>query len=267
MSAVKGEVVQAQLFVQSLLPPSSSRSSLRVASLSFEQSGDWSAQGIGRPQLERLWYAPATPDGVVYSSAIVNFADDGKDIATNGFSIPSSDNHIVGQTNQGLWLSIFVPLGAAAGQYSGQIILAVSSPAATLRVPVSLGVYDIEMPQQFTFALDLNSYSDSIAENCGTSMSAETCELLTHQMAHRHRHTCNTLPYGQTGTQASNNPFLITCLQWIKRDPAKSTYQGCRSRIAVQNARQVKSMLRTGHQSPAQGLVQPYLHGLRSMHD
>ena len=79
--------------------------------------------------------------------------------------------------------------------YSGQIVI--NTPGSVLRVPVSLGVVGVAMPQHFAFALDLNSYSDSIDENCGSTLSAEACELLTHQMAHRHRHTCNTLPYGQ----------------------------------------------------------------------
>lgn len=209
MRAAKGEVVQAQLYVESLVP---SPESLSVTSVSFiEQPGDvWSAQGLGPPQLSRLWYAPASKGGgPVYSSAILNFGDAGRDFAANGFSIPSVDNHINGQTNQGVWVSIFVPLSVPAGSYSGQVRFSTAatsgSGAAAVSVPLLLTVVDISLPERFTFALDLNSYSDSIAENCGSSVSAPDCELLTHQMAHAHRHTCNTLPYGQTGTV--DNPY------------------------------------------------------------
>jgi hypothetical protein len=202
LRATKGEVVQAQLYVESLLPLAEP---LSITSVSFiEQPGDvWSVQGLGTPQLSRLWYAPAKAGGPVYSSAILNFGAAGRDLAGGGFSVPSVDNHVTGQTNQGLWVSIYVPLGVAAGRYSGQLRLSTAaasgSAAAAVSVPVSLTVVDISMPERFTFALDLNSYSDSIANNCGSSVSASDCELLTHQMAHAHRHTCNTLPYGQTG--------------------------------------------------------------------
>jgi hypothetical protein len=199
LRAVKGEVVQAQLFVESLL--TSTDETLHITSLSFTETAGWTAQGLGQPQFERLWYAPAASGGqTVYSSAILHFGASGRDLSTDGFSVPSADNKVAGQTNQGIWLSIFVPLGVAAGQYSGRVVISTSNSAvAAVHVPLSLTIVDLAMPQRFAFALDLNSYSDSIDENCGASVSAEACELLTHQMAHRHRHTCNTLPYGQTG--------------------------------------------------------------------
>ena len=123
LRAAKGEVVQAQIFIESLL---GSSTPLHISSLGFaEQSGSgWSAQGLGAPQLGRLceksssifplfpsilltfhsvrlcfclhWsgYAPIASGGEVYPSAVLHFGATGakSDIATEAFTIVSKND-------------------------------------------------------------------------------------------------------------------------------------------------------------------------------
>ena len=201
--AAKGEVVQAQLFVENKQPTGV----LRVAGIRFEEASGWSGSGLGHPELGRLWYARSDSaangdSGEFFSSAVVPMGE--RVFGRGAFDIPSTDNPVPGQTNAGLWLSLFVPLDVAAGTYSGQLVISVAGGEASgethrVSVPLSLSVLDVSLPAAPSFALDLNSYSDSIEDNCGASVGHEQCELLTHQLAHAHRHTANTLCYGQTG--------------------------------------------------------------------
>jgi hypothetical protein len=204
LRAARGEVVQAQIFVDNL----QSTGSLRVSRIVFKAVGpSWDSSGLGAPKVARLWYA-AAPDGEMYSSAVVPLETDQGVFGGPGITIPASDNIVRGQRNQGLWLSLFVPTTVAAGTYSAQLVFSVAGgtdavPAwradQEVVVPLSLTVVPISLPAAFSFALDLNSYSDSISENCGAGVSAVQCELVTQQLAHGHRHTANSLPYGQTG--------------------------------------------------------------------
>jgi hypothetical protein len=264
LRAARGEVVQAQMFVENL---QLADAVLRVSNVTFVCDDDngshngWTGSGLGTPKLARLWYARSAVDvGAMYSSVVVPLDADADVFGGPGFSVPSKDNVVHDQRNQGLWFSLFVPTTVKAGSYSARIEFSIVSPAVdanrsasssgtnssnsngnsnnssnstrtsrttnnssnnsnitpnndpfaappeqgqdssiVLSVPLSLAVVDTELPSAPTFALDLNSYSDSIAENCGNNVSATHCELLTHQLAHAHRHTANTLPYDQDG--------------------------------------------------------------------
>ena len=117
---------------------------------------------MGGARIERVWYAAST-DGSMFSSVVVPLETQqggcGGCFGGPGFSVPSTDNTIPGQRNQGLWLSLFVPLTVKPGAYSAQLVFSVSSSgsgAQELAVALSLTVVTVSLPEAVTFALDLN---------------------------------------------------------------------------------------------------------------
>jgi hypothetical protein len=92
-------------------------------------------------------------------------------------------------TSQSLHVEIYVPHDVAAGEHSGELILALRGGAATqrLRIPVSLQIWDFTLPDHLSFLPEMNCYN------------MPDHERDFYRLAHRHRTVLNVLPYYQDG--------------------------------------------------------------------
>ncbi len=108
-----------------------------------------------------------------------------------GFTAPPAP----GTRNQSLHVEVYVPHDLAAGEYHGTLILNGASPGGgsipgaggTLRLPVSLLVWDFSLPDHLSFLPEMNCYG--LPAN----------ERDYYRLAHRHRTVLNRLPYNQNG--------------------------------------------------------------------
>ncbi len=88
-----------------------------------------------------------------------------------------------------LHVEIYVPHDLAAGEYRGTLTLSARGGAGrgTLRLPVTLRVWDFTLPDHLSFLPEMNSYG--LPDN----------ERDYYRLAHRHRTVLNRLPYYQNG--------------------------------------------------------------------
>jgi hypothetical protein len=96
------------------------------------------------------------------------------------FSIPDAFNNIPGQTNQAIWVDVFVPDGASeapAGRYDGKI--EVTWSGGRDEVAVQLDVWDFALPQE-------NNLPGDVWNNSMRQMPPEE-ELKYYQLAKQHR--------------------------------------------------------------------------------
>ncbi len=91
--------------------------------------------------------------------------------------------------SQSLHVEIYVPHDVGAGAYSGELSLTVRgrSGPQSLRVPVSLRVWDFTLADHLSFLPEMNCYG--LPSN----------ERDYYRLAHRHRTVLNRLPYYQNG--------------------------------------------------------------------
>ena len=132
--------------------------------------------------LFRAWYVEAKKPshGYTKSSLGAGWYPDALIPAPEGepvvFDLPESENGIPGQCNQTVWVDIYVPREAAAGDYRGE--LTVSWPGGRREVPVELMVWGFALPDEIHCRGDI--YNNSL-----TRMAPEL-ELRYYQLARQH---------------------------------------------------------------------------------
>lgn len=103
------------------------------------------------------------------------------------------------ESNQPLWLDVYIPEGTAAGTYTGEVRLTDGS-GQTAQVPVSVTVWDLELPDMtsitswFTFRIDeLVDYHSGTADcssgNCWLDWTERSRTIVKRyeELAHQHR--------------------------------------------------------------------------------
>jgi hypothetical protein len=110
------------------------------------------------------------------------------------------------QTAQGFWVDIFVPRGAAAGEYEGQ--LTVDLDGKQRAIPLRLQVWPFAIPDKASMVADMNAYASGVCsgwadlagdgEACGTAAYL-AAERATFRCAHEHRSLFHYLPYRHSG--------------------------------------------------------------------
>ncbi|KKL59578.1 hypothetical protein LCGC14_2213910, partial [marine sediment metagenome] len=76
---------------------------------------------------------------------------------TEALAIPDPVRKLRGQRNQGVYVDVYIPKDAPAGDYAGAVkVEAEGAPAVT--IPVKLKVYDFVLPDKLTFWPELNAY-------------------------------------------------------------------------------------------------------------
>ncbi|MEC4672936.1 MAG: hypothetical protein VST68_01985 [Nitrospirota bacterium] len=74
------------------------------------------------------------------------------------FAIPDPRRGIATQSNQTVYVDVYIPKTAPPGDYDGTIAISVAG-SHSLSLPVSLTVYDFTLPDRLSFWTELNSYS------------------------------------------------------------------------------------------------------------
>jgi hypothetical protein len=71
--------------------------------------------------------------------------------------IPDPQRGINGQTSQSVYVDIYVPKAAPPGHYEGHVEVS-ETRGAPIRLPISLQIFDFELPDRLSFWTELNSY-------------------------------------------------------------------------------------------------------------
>jgi hypothetical protein len=77
--------------------------------------------------------------------------------AGDPFTIPDEQRDIKTQRNQTIYVDVYIPGNAKPGLYQGAITVGVAG-AASIRLPMSLEVYNFALPDRLSFWPELNSY-------------------------------------------------------------------------------------------------------------
>jgi len=121
----------------------------------------------------------------------------------DGFDLPAADNAVRGQRNQSVWVDLYVPRGARAGLYRGEVTITADRLAKPVKLPVRLTVLPVSLPDRPTFGIELNRYHDPVGfsgENARRDPAgARRSRWDYYRLAHRHRATLNALPYSHSG--------------------------------------------------------------------
>lgn len=150
----KGEIVAFQLCIEG----QNTNVSVQPAPLAGDD-GEITPEHI---RLFRVWYVDG---GGEYCIPLEN---GGK------LDIPSKDNGLPLQANQSVYVDIAVPKDAPAGVYSGGIRIAADNVAA-FDLPVSLKVYDFQVPDKMRFNPELNIYRSPGRPASDTFLAAYRC--------------------------------------------------------------------------------------------
>jgi len=191
LRSARNEVIGFQLIIEGHQGP--------VREVTVRVEGELQAEAA----LFREGYLPI--DGLWYADPLVPFTAPG----TAPFDIPDPDWNIEGQTNQAVWVDLYVPPEAPPGEREGAIVVTAAGHPE-VRVKLALEVLPIVLPAEVHVACDLNCYGASIARQVpGHDFTGEAyleLERAYFRLAHDHRANLSILPYAQTG---SNHPGFV----------------------------------------------------------
>ena len=189
LRAAANEVVAFQLILEKLV------GTLNNVSVSVgDLTGPGGATIPSSPNVElfRCWYVPS---GAYYADACIPLFDPFP--AT--FTLPDPTNAISGQTNQSVWVDVYVPRGASAGTYTGVVTVDADELGSPLAVDLELLVRDWALPDEFGFVVDLNGYHEPWDwAGSGDWPRYLDISLRYHQLGHKHRANVNTVPNSHT---------------------------------------------------------------------
>ena len=116
------------------------------------------------------------------------------------FDLPAADNAVPGQTNQAVWVDLFVPRATPAGTYHGRIM--VTAGGSTAALPLAVKILPLALPDRPTWRVELNSYG-GLAGMAGVDSKdpkSFEAEHSFYRLAKAHRQMINALAYSQRGT-------------------------------------------------------------------
>jgi hypothetical protein len=95
---------------------------------------------------------------------------------------------IAPNTNQGVWVDVYVPKGLPAGTYSGRIEVSVGDDTSP-SIPLELEVLDFELPEENHYRSMIYYSLSNVAARHGLKPGTELTDMALryHRMAHRHR--------------------------------------------------------------------------------
>lgn len=132
--------------------------------------------------------------------------------------ITTKENVITEGNNQGIWVDISIPRDIAADTYSGSFTLEVNG--ATKQIPVSLKVYDLEMPDEVHSRSAFEIWYETIAFGEGNNLDANTYQTY-YETLHTKRLTSSQLPPEHTSSIEKFAEYIVELAQM----PAVSTYR------------------------------------------
>ena len=178
---VKGETVSFRLVLEN--GGATALKGLKLDTAKFV-AGSSSIAG-DKVDFRRDWYLKVKSDWTVSVLPELNGKNNGL------LDIPMTDQGIAGQKLQTVLVEINVPEDAMASIYEGAINI--SGAGIEGKLPVSLKVYDVVMPKELGFIIELNAY--------GADKHKEKFQAI-HRLAHEFRLGYNVCPYGHSGHQS-----------------------------------------------------------------
>ncbi len=203
LRAARNEVVAFQLILQRL---AAELKDVKINLSDLQGPGGATISASKNIELFREWYLVADektkrwlPDACIPLTATAPFTD--------AFSIPS-DPVGAAQTNQAVWIDLYVPKDATPGDYTGTIQIGSSSLEKPATLNISLHVRSFAVPDEISFPVELNTYS-GIGSFAGVDLGREPerhalIERRYYQLAHQHRMTLNILRYSHSGRISEN---------------------------------------------------------------
>jgi hypothetical protein len=113
-------------------------------------TGSAGAIGGGDIELFKNWYARNSA-GQWQAAYCVPWA------RGRSFDIPDRQRGIGNQSNQSMYVDVYIPKHAGAGAYKGNVTVEAGGDRAVL--PIELRVYDFALPDTLSFYAELNAYS------------------------------------------------------------------------------------------------------------
>ena len=170
----------------------------------------------------RCWYVPSF--SIYYADACLPLL---QSPFASTFAVPEPTNAISGQTNQSVWVDVYVPTWAAPGTYTGTISVEADELSATLEIGLEVRVRSWALPEFPTFIVDLNGYGTPWGWVGTTAYSRFLLTSLRYfQLGHKHRANVNTVPYGHTldanqnpNTQSDRTPGLTGSMETVHISP------------------------------------------------
>ena len=150
----------------------------------------------GAIQIYREWFVPEKESG----EASGEWYPDPLVPLSGPFNIPSRENPVPGQKVQPLFVDIYIPHSASAGEHLGRIVVETGGKRQV--VEIVLEVLPLELPDELNFIVDLNCYG---GVNSGWDLERGTPEYRSleheyHRMAHMHRTNLDVLGYSHDGS-------------------------------------------------------------------
>ncbi|MEA2064260.1 MAG: DUF4091 domain-containing protein [Gemmatimonadota bacterium] len=127
----------------------------------------------------------------------------------DNFSIPDNDKLGFSNNNQAIWVDLFVPRFAKAGQYEGKLMV-FSDQGGVFEIKVRLTVCDFTLPDECNYDYEFNHYG-SLSRNWPDVSSLTEEEFLqfernAYRLCHKNRVRLNLVPYWQSGEPNSFIP-------------------------------------------------------------
>ncbi len=139
-------------------------------------------------------------DGIQVSLAVAGYAQGWSETLT---PLKSGDSVTLdGSQGTPLWITAYVPAGTAKGDHTSTLTLTPSS-AAAVKVPVTLHVFDFDLPKEIHFATQLNVDVSSLVPSGGSTEDAKTL-LFNHRMTPKSATWPSGLGYNITWDSSAN---------------------------------------------------------------
>ena len=147
LSGARGEYVSYQICIERLGPQPLTEVSVKPQEL---KGPGGAAIGGADVELFRNWYARNRSNAwqPAYCVPLAHGA---------AFKIPDPQRKIPDQQNQTVYVDVYVPKGAKAGQYRGSVTVAAAG-TRSIEIRVELTVHDFALPDRLSFWPELNAY-------------------------------------------------------------------------------------------------------------
>jgi hypothetical protein len=130
--------------------------------------------------------------------------------AGDNFQVPNTKNAVTGQKNQSVYVDLYIPKDAKAGEYTGSVSVQAGA-ADPIVLAVKLDVGSAVIPDQAHFVWSMNAYSSPGGEfgKAGSNEFIEA-ERSFYSLAHEHRTNLAVLHYGHGGNFQEGTKWPLT---------------------------------------------------------
>jgi len=153
-------------------------------------------------RLYREWYHRFSD--VMYPDLLVPFKTEGGGFQVRPFSIPDPQIATfqgIEQNNQTIFVDIYIPHHAIAGNYTGTVRITVEG-LPSREIALEVRVLDFQLSDRNHYGTEFNCYGDigpgwKISHNWDTAALHDSLERIVQRNLHEHRVYMNRMPYSQ----------------------------------------------------------------------